>query len=381
MERPTVFRIAAIGLGLLLIGSCAPRWVLGPSAAAVEVTVRDLRQTLVLNGRVLAPRRVNLGAPLAGTVARRLVEEGDRVKAGQALVQLEDGETRAAQAQAQARLEQVREVASPAGEASLAQAEATLLQAEASHLRTERLHREGVLPLVQLEDVRRALDVARAARDAARVQARSVTRGAELRTAAAALAMAQARLDQMVLRAPLDGVVLTRSVEVGDAVSPGRTLFTLVLDEPLQLLVQPDEKHLAQLRLGQAALASADAFPGERFAAEVGYIAPAVDLQRGTIDVKLRVPKAPASLRADMTISVEIDQGLRPKAIALPMAAVRGLPDRPHVLVRRQGRAVEQPVQLGFRGEKEIEILEGLRPGEQVFLDPVKPGQRLRARL
>lgn len=381
MERRTILRASAAGIGLLLIGSCAPRWLFGPSAAAVEVSVRDLRQTLVLNGRVLAPRRVSLGAQQAGTVARRLVEEGDRVKAGQVLVQLEDAETRAALAQAQARFEQVRDVASPAGEAALVQAEATLLQVEATHIRTERLHREGVLALAQLEESRRALDVARAARDAARVQARSATRGADLRTAAATLAMAQARQEQMVLRAPLDGVVLTRSVEVGDAVSPGRTLLTLALDEPLQLLVQPDEKHLAQLRIGQAALASADAFPGERFGAEVAYLAPAVDLQRGTVDVKLRVPKAPAFLRADMTISVEIDQGERARAIALPIAAVRGLPDRPHVLVRRGGRAVEQPVRLGFRGEKEAEILEGLRPGEQVFLDPVKPGQRLRARL
>lgn len=377
-------KLLGAGLAVLVLvsGGCVPRWAFGPKVAAARAVRQDLTQTLVVNGRVLAPRRVTLGAQVAGVVVARSVEEGDRVKAGQILVRLEASEAQANLAQARARLDQIRQVADPSGAAGLKQAEAALLQAELAFDRSERLQREGILSATQMDEVRRNRDGARAARDAAQAQARSAARGADLRSAQAAVDVAQARLDQLTLRAPADGVVLTRSVEVGDAVTAGRGLLILLLDEPLQLLVQPDEKHLAQLRLGQGALASADAFPDRRFRAEVAYVAPAVDPLRGTVDVKLRVPQAPDFLRPDMTLSVEIEQGRRPGAVSVPVGALRGLPGTPHVFVREEGRVVRRAVRPGLRGETAVEILEGLQGGEVVILEPlVRPGQRVRARM
>ncbi len=121
--------------------------------------------------------------------------------------------------------------------------------------------------------------------------------------AAAAVEAAAARLSQLRVLAPEPGVVLVRAVEPGDVVSPGKALLTLALDRETQILAQPDEKNLPALRVGQKARASADAFPDRSFPAEVISISPGVDVARGTVDVKLRVPAPPDELKTDMTLS------------------------------------------------------------------------------
>ena len=366
---------------LLLLGFCAPRWLWGPRVDAMEMQRRDLVQTLVVNGRVLAPRVVQIGVQVTGIVARRLVDEGARVEPGQLLLELDGREARASLEQSRAGLSQVREVGQPSSRSTLTQAEMTLTVAQRLHDRNESLAKDGILSQTQLEDSRKALEIAKAAEVAARAQSRSASAGSDLKLAEANVTVAEARLAQTRVTAPARGVVLTRTVEVGDQVQPGKLLFTLALDEPMQLLIQPDERNLSQIKVGQEAVASADAFPDRRFPARIRYVAPGVDVTRGTVDVKLDLPEAPDYLRPDMTVSVEIRYGESKGALALPLQAFRS-GSRPWVLALRSGRAVNVPVKLGQRGEREAEVVEGLKPGDVVLLDPAaKEGNRYRARL
>jgi HlyD family secretion protein len=150
-----------------------------------------------------------------------------------------------------------------------------------------------------------------------------------------------------------------------------------------QVVVQMDERHLAQITPGQKALASADAFPGERFGAELVYINPGVDATRGSVEVKLRVPDPPKYLRQDMTVSVDIEVARRAAAQAAPSDAVRDAAGKqPWVLAVRDGHAVRVPVKVGLRGDGFTEILEGITPGEALIPSAnvlVQPGQRVRA--
>jgi HlyD family secretion protein len=147
-------------------------------------------------------------------------------------------------------------------------------------------------------------------------------------------------------------------------------------------VLQIDERNLAMLKLGQKALASADAYPAQRFAAELVYINPAVDPQRGTVEVKLRVREPSAYLRQDMTVSVDIEVDRHANALALPADAVHDATGtQPWVLQVKDGRAVRQPVKVGLRGEGAIEVLGGLAAGDLVIPGgtPVAPGRRVRA--
>jgi HlyD family secretion protein len=363
---------------VLLLGFSLPRWIKGPRVAVVELQPRDLTLTLVVNGRVLAPRQVQLGAMLTGVVARRLVEEGDQVEAGAVLLELDSAEARANLAKAEAELAKLRQVTVVAGRYSEDQAESTLRLAQWTQDRNQQLYQDGIIAQSVLEDSTRALELARAARMSAGIVLESARSGSDLHLAQANCELARVKLSQTRVLSPAKGVVLTRSVEEGDLVSPGRTLLTLALDEPLQILIQPDERYLSQLEPGLEARVGADSFPQQTFDARIIYIAPGIDATRGTVDVRLALTRPPDFLRPDMTVSVEVLSGQRPGVLVIPLQALRS-GNETNVLVLRSGRAERVRIVLGARGETEAEVRTGLSAGDQVILSPaVREGQRCR---
>ena len=126
----------------------------------------------------------------------------------------------------------------------------------------------------------------------------------------------------------------------------------------------------------------ADAYPSQPFAAKLSYIAPAVDAQRGSVEVRLAVTESPAFLKPDMTVSVELIGASRQGVLVLAAAAVRDADrEAPWVLVLRDKRAVRVPVQLGLRGVGTVEISSGLLEGELAIAQTEKalPGDSVRA--
>jgi HlyD family secretion protein len=260
----------------------------------------------------------------------------------------------------------------PAAEQSLVQAQANALQAQQQFARNKALQEKGFVGQSALDDSKRNLDVADSQLRAARLQVE--TNGPQgsdyllaqtaLEQARASLQIAQAKLEQTVIHAPVDGVLISRSVEPGNVVQPGKELMALAPAGETQIDVLVDEKNLAQLALGQKAVGSADAFPTQRFAAELTYINPGIDPLRGAVEVKLRVPQPPDYLRQDMTVSVDIEVARRAGTVIAPTDAVRDLTGaQPWVLMVKDGRAVRQPVKLGLRGDGRLEILDGVTPG------------------
>ena len=397
MGSPTVRRWRWRILGgavVLVLAAIALRAFLGPKVPAWQVERSELVQRVVASGRVLAPARIQVGSVVVGRVTRVPVDKGDRVRPGDLLVQLDDAEARAALAQARAavaesaaRLEQVEVVSVRVTAEALRQAELRLEQAEVKLTRQRTLAEAGSVSRSDLDDAVQARDLAASQVASARIQASAAASGADRRSALAALEQARgaeqaatARLDNLSIRSPSAGVVTERDVEPGDVVQPGRALLVVARDGATQLSVLPDEKNLALLRLGQPATASADAFPDRTFPARVAYIAPAVDLSRGTVEVKLDVENPPAFLRPDMTVSVNVETGRDPQALVLAAGAIRDPGASPWALVVRDGKASRQPVTLGLRGEGRVQVLGGLAPGEWVVSPaaPVDPGQRVR---
>ena len=394
------WRLAAAALVAALGAFGVFRFAFGPSVEVVKVVRRDVVQTVVASGRVETPYRVDIGSQLVGTVAQVPVEQGDRVKAGQTLIVLESSEAQAlvkqaevAVAQADARIRQLRELQLPVASQSLRQAEVNLANAQTQLQRNRKLYENGFIGQAALDDSQRAVDVAQTQVDTARKQVETARpTGSDYALATTALAQAQAnlqaaraRLAYTTITAPRDGTLIDRDVERGDVVQPGKILMVLAPEGETQVVVQIDERNLGLLRLGQSALASADAYPNQRFKAEVVYINPGVDPQRGTVEVKLRVPDPPAYLRQDMTVSVDIAVQSHPGALAIPADAVRDLGGaRPWVLKVNGGRAVRQDVTLGLRGEGWEEVLAGVKEGD--LLVPaentsLRPGRHVRPRL
>ena len=384
-------------LALAALGFASRNLIFGKPVEAYEAARGDLVQTVVASGRIMTPQRVSIGAVITERVARIPVEEGQSVRRGEVLIELDDTDERAALAQAQAsvaqaeaKLRQLREVALPAAEQGLLQAQANSLQARQAYDRTKTLQERGFIGQSQLDDARRNLDVAESQLRAARLQVETngpagsdfALAQTTLEQARANLRSAQAKLQQTVIHAPVDGVLIARSVEAGNVVQAGKELMLLAPAGETQVVVEIDERNLAQLALGQKALGSADAFPGQRFAAELVYINPGIDALRGSVEVKLKVANPPAFLRQDMTASVDIDVAHRADTVIVPTETVRDATGpQPWVLAIRGWRAVHQPVKLGLRGDNRIEVLEGVEPGDELIPATnglVKAGQRVR---
>ena len=371
----------------------------GPQVDALVVQSAPLVRTLQFSARVATFSRVDVGSTVTGRVAQVRVMEGTQVRQGDVLVQLESDELRAALAQAvaaerqaKARLEGLRSTGRTAAQAARAQADASLQAASASLARVQQLVAEGFYSPAQLDEARRAVDVARAQQLGAQAQLQATADAgtevaqaqAQLALAQAATVAAQARLAQATLVAPADARVLVREVEPGQIVQPGKALLSLALAGPTQLVAQVDERFLEQLQLGQPAWVVADAFAAQRFAARVLSIAPAVDAQRGAIEVKFSIEQAPAFLREDMTLSVEVETARRERTLVLPQAALRGPAggDQASVLVLQDGRAQVRNVRLGLRTLDAVEVLDGLKEGDTVLRGnaTLQDGQRVRAR-
>lgn len=372
-----------IGAVLLVAIAVGARALSGPRVALTRVERRPLVQKIVANGRVDVPVRVQLGAQAGGVVSRLHVDQGDRVEAGDLLLELSSDEAVAVVAQAAARLQQVRELDLQAAQEELRQAEVSLRRAERQWERVEALAVDGGVSAEEAESARDERDLASSRRDNAAAQVRGNAAGGSLeRLAVAELAAAQARLEQTRVMAPAAGTILQRLVQPGDIVTAGAGLLDLAPAGPTWLAVQPEEKNLAYLRVGQSAQASADAYPDSVFTARVTRLAPAVDPARGTIEVELVVDHPPTFLRPDMTVSINVEIASRDAALVIPAECVHDAEGSPWVLVLQDGRAERRAVTLGLRGEGMVEIVSGLGEGEAVVppeATRIKAGSRLRA--
>jgi HlyD family secretion protein len=372
--------------------------LLGTPVNVYAATSGELVQSVVASGRVISPQRITVALQASGRVQRVAVTEGQVVEAGQLLIELDNSDNRASLAQAsaglaqaQARLQQLGELGRPQALQSLAQAQATAQQARKTLDRNRDLVAQGFISQAAVDDAQRALDVAASQVTSAQAQVKSNTAGgsdsllaqAALRQALAGQQLARAKLDQGFVYAPRAGVLISRSVEVGDIVQPGKALMELASSGQTLVLVQIDEKNLSKIALGQKAFASADAFASQRFDAMVAYINPGIDAARGSVEVKLNVADPPAYLRQDMTVSVDIETARRTATVIIATSTVQdGATEKPWVLVVRGARVVKQFVKLGLRGDTRVEVLDGIQAGESVVpasKTGVKEGQRVRA--
>ncbi|MBI1752665.1 MAG: hypothetical protein HY014_03390 [Acidobacteria bacterium] len=156
--------------------------------------------------------------------------------------------------------------------------------------------------------------------------------------------------------------------------------FSLPLEEPMQLRIQPEERSPSQLRKNQDALVHLEAFPDKWFPAQIHYSTLGGGSGPGTVDVALDLPQISAELNRHMRVSVEIRYGQSRSALAIPLQALR-VASGPCVLILQAGQAVQVPVRLGQYGGGEVEVTAGLHPGDIVLLDPTAlEGARYRSK-
>ncbi len=372
-----------LALVLLLLWFAWRQWQ-GPEIPAYQLEQRPLVQRVVASGEVDSQSLAQVGSEITGVVKARHVREGDAVRAGDLLIELHDEEQQARLREAEAALRQLVQSQRPQTEAALREAQFNLAQASRERERREALVARQLLPAEQGEQARQAEISARSALQRAQAAAAAAAPGgSDEQLLQQRLAAARAALERTLIRARFDGVVQVRAVEPGDVVQPGTALLQIARADSREILVPLDEKELGPVAVGQPALIIADAYPTEVLEGRVSFIAPAVDTNRGTIDVHLELLESADFLRQGMTVSVDIRTASRDQALVIPNDALfnrRG--DSAEVLRLAGGRLAERvPVRLGLRGTGLTEVVEGVGAGDVLLTDEQAEGRRVRARI
>ena len=380
--RAARYKILLIIVLLLAVGFALFRWWQGPVVPSYTLSAMPLVQNVVATGRVATVSRAQVGSEISGVVLQRLVQEGDQVKPGDLLVVLKSDELLAQVRQAELALTELASSRRPQAAAELASAKAQLEQASREAAR-RRNAEAGILSREEVEQAVEAERVARNNYETARVKATALAAGqVEEASLREQLAVAQAQLAKTKIRAAVAGTVLTRDVEPGDLVQPGQTLFTIALTGNTEIRVPLDERNLPQLALQQNATVISDAYPDQSFPARINFIAPSIDPQRGTVEVRLTVNPVPDFLRQDMTVSVNVETAKRARVLAIPndaLSSIKG--DKAVVLMVRDGKVQRQQITLGLRGLAMSEVKSGLSEGDQVLADgesSLEDGTRVR---
>lgn len=215
-------------------------------------------------------------------------------------------------------------------------------------------------------------------RDSARAQ-REVSR-AQRSTAEAQLRLAQSNLAKTVVRAPFAARVAERLVEPGQTVALGAPLLTLANENVLRVRLDVDEASLSRVRVGEKAVVGFDAFPDIRIDAEVSQVGSAANFERGTVEVRLRLKGTDPRLKPDLTADANIITAEYKNAVVVPRRALLNPDAKAQVLVSQGGQVQPRDVKWAPGDPERIVILEGLKVGEKVLLNPraTKPGQRIR---
>jgi HlyD family secretion protein len=318
-RAPWVLLVLAIASGAGAYAWYAQRELArAPHYVTTAVRRGALTLSVIANGTLQPTRAVNIGSELSGTVARVLVDINDQVGKGQVLVELDTAKLRDQIVRSRAAL--------AAAQADVGQAEATLAEARSALARLEEVARlsGGKVPS------RAELDTGRAV--LARAQAAALSAAANVQSARATLATDNTNLARSAIRAPIDGVILSRSVDPGNAVAASLqavTLFSLAEDlHHLRLLVNVDEADVGAVRVGQAATFTVSAYAGRQYPATITRVSYGSTITENVVTyvAYLDVDNADLSLRPGMTATASITAAQRDDALLIPNSALRFSP-------------------------------------------------------
>ena len=342
-------------------------WLL-PEVETTRVQVLTPTQAstvLTATGYTYARSRAAVGARIIGRVVELAVDEGDSIAEGDIIAVLDSEDLQASVNLA---------------EASLNEARARLADAEREFARQADLVEDQL--------------TSRALYDAAVTQ-REVAL-AQVGTAEARLNAAQAQLDYTVVRAPIDGVVIERNIEVGEMVAPGgftsqqSTGSIIRIADPTSLEVEADinESYIARLQLGQRASIRVDAVPDFDYSGSLRQIVPTADRQRAVVQVKVSIDNRDARLVPDMSCTVTfLEEGVdeaelvQPPKLLVPEEAVQYSGGATFLFLVDEGLLRRIRVTLGEASDGRVEVLEGVRGGETIVsrvVDSLEDGQRVR---
>jgi HlyD family secretion protein len=395
MKRRTKIIIGVIVV--LLIGGITTASIRSKSKEGTPVTFAkvekvDLTSKVSANGKIDAQRKVDLSANVMGQIVNLAVREGDVVKKGDFLLQIDRKQLTASAEGAEA---SVRALFSDRDAARANQAEAQRIFERA---RTN--YEQKIIPAAELDRARTSLDAARA--NVSSIEQR-------IQQARSNVAAARDTLSKTTMTAPMAGIITALPVEEGEVAvigtmnNAGTKLLTIADMSVVEAVMEVDETDVPNVKVGQRATVTIDAYPNKKFEGLVTEVGSSPMTSNGAggggeainFEVKIQLTNPPPGVRPGFSASADIITGTRDKAVAIPLQAlvVRDKPttgknvkaeEEEGVYVHKSGKVAFVPVVTGLAGDSNIEIVKGLSGGEEIVTGPfralrdIKDGAKVR---
>ncbi len=372
-------------LGMLAASGCsnseAGRASTAPAPAPTTVTTvvaveRSLPRTLEVTGALTADAQTDVAAEVAGRVIEVPVERGTHVRAGAVLARLDDqdavNQLREAEATERQTLERLGVASGEPFDADrtpdVRRARLEMQRAEAEYRRYERLVNDGLVSRSQFDQKQTEYTTAHAEVEALVNQMRQLYQTMHAQRARAA--MARKALADTVVRAPFDGAVAEKHVNVGQYVGRGARVATVVRVDPLRVELTIPEAAAASVRAGQRISFTVQTYPDRRFEGTIAYVSPALRSESRALVVEALVPNGSAALQPGLFATARVELPASATSVLVPAGAVRTEAGVSRVVIARGDRAETRLVQPGAAVAGSVEIVRGVRAGEHVVTSP-----------
>ncbi len=332
-----------------------------------------LQRQVDVSGTLISPDQAKVSSEVAGVVREVRVELGHEVQPGQVLVQLEPRELEIALRRASSQLKQTEaqlgidgvRVKEPLPDEQIAVVRTAIANrddARAQLARTRMLMSQKLIAQADLDAVETRVKVSEAAYQAALETVQSLR--ATLQDRRAAVELAEKKLQDSAIKAPVGGAVSERLVQVGEFIPEQTPVVTIVQMNPLKLRTAVQERNAELIRRDQSAQFRVESLPGKAFEGRVAFISPAVDQATRTFPVEIIVDNGARMLKPGFFAKGVILTRKDENVLAVPEEAVSTLAGVSAVFVIESGKARQQTVTIGAREGKLIEVLSGLKGGE-----------------
>jgi RND family efflux transporter MFP subunit len=345
----------------------------------IVVHKNSMARAVDVVGTLAAVDQVTVSSEADGKVQKIHADLGDRVRAGQVLIELDDEKQRYAYEQQQAALARtLAQYGAPDPEhlpdieqtPDAKRTKADLAQAEQAYERAAELFKRTLIPQQALDDARTAVETKKASYDASLHNARNLR--ASIRASEAEMKLAARQLRDAAIRAPFDGYVEKRLVNLGELVKAQMPVMAVVRLDPLKVIAEIPEKMAPWIAEGRAVELRVDAYRDRTFTGKVTRISPAVNTSTRAFPFEAVVPNADAVLKPGTFARVHVESGKVDEVLTLPYAALQYRYGVNRVFVVQGDRLAVRELQVGERVGDRIEIVSGVKAGEQVAVTDVE---------
>jgi HlyD family secretion protein len=355
----------------------------GTPVALGKVEQTDIVSKVSANGRIDAKRKVDLSAHVMGQIINLAVREGDVVKKGAFLLQIDQKQLAAS---AEGAAASMRALLSDRDAAR-----ASLAEAERNYERARSNFNERIIPQAELDRARTALDSARA--NVSSIQQR-------IGQAQANVTAARDTLSKTTMTAPMAGIITALPVEEGEVAvigtmnNPGTKLLTIADMSEVEAVMEVDETDIPNVKIGQRATVTIDAYPNKTFTGLVTEVGSSPIVRNGVssgteainFEVKIQLQNPPEGVRPGFSASADIITGTRPKALSIPIQALvvrekkegEKTKDEEGVYIHQNGQAKFTAITTGLAGESNVEVVRGLTAGQEIVTGPFRALRELK---